>query len=52
MMAALPLLACAMQGLGVRDAAAAEDKRLFIYNWSDFIGLGRLRNSRSRLESR
>jgi putrescine transport system substrate-binding protein len=36
MMAAL-LLACAMQGLGVRDAGA-EDKRLFIYNWSDFIG--------------
>src|SRR5712675_376531 len=39
MMAALLLLACAMQGLGVRDAAA-EDKRLFIYNWSDFIGPG------------
>ncbi len=39
MMAALLLLACAMQGLGVRDAAA-EDKRLFIYNWSDFIGTG------------
>jgi putrescine transport system substrate-binding protein len=38
MMAAL-LLACAMQGLGVRDAGA-EDKRLFIYNWSDFIGPG------------
>src|SRR5258707_14555748 len=37
MTAALLLLACAMQGLGVR-AAAAEDKRLFIYNWSDFIG--------------
>jgi putrescine transport system substrate-binding protein len=37
MMAALLLWACAMQGLGVR-AAAAEDKRLFIYNWSDFIG--------------
>src|ERR1700730_175311 len=37
MMAALLLLACAMQSLGVRDAAA-EDKRLFIYNWSDFIG--------------
>jgi putrescine transport system substrate-binding protein len=37
MMAALLLVACAMQGLGVRDAAA-EDKRLFIYNWSDFIG--------------
>src|ERR1700687_1257430 len=36
MMAVLLLLACAMQGLGVR-AAAAEDKRLFIYNWSDFI---------------
>src|SRR3984893_6027983 len=36
-MAALLLLACATQGLGVRDAAA-EDKRLFIYNWSDFIG--------------
>src|SRR5712672_703159 len=39
MMAALLLLACAMQGLGVRSAAA-EDKRLFIYNWSDFIGPG------------
>jgi putrescine transport system substrate-binding protein len=38
MMTAL-LLACAMQGLGVRDAGA-EDKRLFIYNWSDFIGPG------------
>src|SRR5580692_2810621 len=37
MMAALLLAACTMQGLGVR-AAAAEDKRLFIYNWSDFIG--------------
>src|SRR6202166_191435 len=37
MMAALLLLACTIQGLGVR-AAAAEDKRLFIYNWSDFIG--------------
>src|SRR5580693_6305086 len=36
MMAALLLSACAMQGLGVRDVAA-EDKRLFIYNWSDFI---------------
>src|SRR3984893_298143 len=35
-MAALLLLACAVQGLGARDAAA-EDKRLFIYNWSDFI---------------
>jgi putrescine transport system substrate-binding protein len=38
MMAALLLSACTMQALGVR-AAAAEDKRLFIYNWSDFIGL-------------
>jgi len=37
MMAALLLLACAMLGFGVRDAAA-EDKRLFIYNWSDFVG--------------
>jgi putrescine transport system substrate-binding protein len=37
MMAGLLLLACAMPSLGVRDAAA-EDKRLFIYNWSDFIG--------------
>src|ERR1700674_4471951 len=36
-MVALLLSACTMQGLGVR-AAAAEDKRLFIYNWSDFIG--------------
>src|SRR6202521_2740843 len=35
-MVALLLSACTMQGLGVR-AAAAEDKRLFIYNWSDFI---------------
>src|SRR6202795_5043452 len=39
MTAALLLLACTIQGLGVR-AAAAEDKRLFIYNWSDFIGPG------------
>src|ERR1700719_373517 len=39
MIAALLLLACAMQGLGVRSAAA-EDKRLFIYNWSDFIAPG------------
>ncbi|HLZ97620.1 MAG TPA: polyamine ABC transporter substrate-binding protein [Steroidobacteraceae bacterium] len=36
-MAALLLTACAASGLGVRDAAA-EEKRLFIYNWADFIG--------------
>ncbi|MEA3108251.1 MAG: putrescine transport system substrate-binding protein, partial [Gammaproteobacteria bacterium] len=36
-MATLLLLVCATQSFGVRDAAA-EEKRLFIYNWSDFIG--------------
>jgi len=37
MMAVLLSLVCVAQGLGVR-AAAAEAKRLFIYNWADFIG--------------
>src|SRR5712675_2482816 len=37
MMAVLLSLVCVTQGLGVR-AAAAEAKRLFIYNWADFIG--------------
>src|ERR1700744_4109703 len=30
-------LVCAMTLMGI-GPAAAEDKRLFIYNWSDFIG--------------
>jgi putrescine transport system substrate-binding protein len=38
MTAALLLSACALQGLGATDAAA-EEKRLYVYNWSDFIGL-------------
>jgi putrescine transport system substrate-binding protein len=33
----LLLLLCAAAGFGVRTAAA-EEKRLYIYNWSDFIG--------------
>jgi putrescine transport system substrate-binding protein len=38
MTAALLLSACALQGLAPQDAAA-EEKRLYVYNWSDFIGL-------------
>jgi putrescine transport system substrate-binding protein len=34
----LPLLLTALVAVGAADAGAAEDKRLFIYNWTDFIG--------------
>ena len=37
MMRTLLLAACMAGALGVQGAAA-EDKRLFIYNWTDFIG--------------
>src|SRR5882757_7596810 len=37
MMRTLLLLACVAGALGVQGAVA-EDKRLFIYNWTDFIG--------------
>src|SRR5882762_4921584 len=37
MAAVLAALACAAAHMGAR-AAAVEEKRLFIYNWSDFIG--------------
>jgi putrescine transport system substrate-binding protein len=32
------LLLIALLSVGAVEAAAAEDKRLFIYNWTDFIG--------------
>jgi putrescine transport system substrate-binding protein len=35
---ALLLLLCAVGGFGVHSGVSAEDKRLFIYNWTDFIG--------------
>jgi putrescine transport system substrate-binding protein len=35
--ALLLVLLCAVGGCGVHDVSA-EDKRLFIYNWADFIG--------------
>src|SRR5258708_27744272 len=34
----LPLLLMALVGVGGVKADAAEEKRLFIYNWTDFIG--------------
>src|SRR5260370_39133249 len=33
-----PLLLIAVAGVGAVRADAAEEKRLFIYNWTDFIG--------------
>ena len=36
--ALLCLLCAAPGGMGAHAAAAAEEKRLFIYNWTDFIG--------------
>src|SRR5579859_4842978 len=39
MAALLMMLGCAAAHVGAR-AAAVEEKRLFIYNWSDFIGPG------------
>ena len=38
-MTALLLTVCAVRGLDA-GAVAAEEKRLFIYNWSDFVGPG------------
>src|SRR5260370_18547225 len=34
----LPVLLMALAAVGGAKADAAEEKRLFIYNWTDFIG--------------
>ena len=44
MLWAVLLSICAWGSLGAGSASAAEEKRLFIYSWSDFIGVDTIAN--------